>query len=210
MLRQLPPTEFLSSVSGRLHASTLRQVSTWAACYGWCHSLIKHIKLVGIVFLFRCILRVVAMYIQLLGARHWQCPFYAKSLGWIVIKSVKLPENVSPSFNSSQTWGTVFPSIGSTSCYHDCGGAVFVALIEVTLSVMGVDQACQPAVQGQVRNVVRGKHQQVVGFFPPANLVLLTGNRRLDYSYFLKVLKENFELNTQMHIGFQLVHSRMR
>lgn len=59
------------------------------------------------------------------------------------------------------------------SSHHRCGSTVLVLVIEVTLSVMGVDEASQPAVQGQVRHVICGKHQQVVGFLPPAYSLLL-------------------------------------
>lgn len=65
------------------------------------------------------------------------------------------------------------------SSYHLSGSAVLVAVIEVALAVVGLHQAPQPAVQGQVGDVVRGKHQQVVGLLPPADLVLLTQDRPL-------------------------------
>ena len=59
--------------------------------------------------------------------------------------------------------------------YHLSGSAVLVVLVQVTLSVVGVDQPPQLSVQGQVGHVVRGKHQQVEGLLPPADLFLVGG-----------------------------------
>lgn len=53
-------------------------------------------------------------------------------------------------------------------------GAVLVAVVEVTLSVVGFNEASQLTVQSEVRHVVSGKHQEVVGLLPPAYLLLRT------------------------------------
>lgn len=53
--------------------------------------------------------------------------------------------------------------------YHLGGGAVLVGLVQVTLAVMGLHQAAQLPVQCQVRDVICGKDQQVIGLLPPAN-----------------------------------------
>lgn len=63
----------------------------------------------------------------------------------------------------------------SSSSYHLSGGAVFIPLIEVTPPIVGLDEASQPAVQSEVRNIVCGEHQQVVGLLPPPDLRLFTG-----------------------------------
>lgn len=63
--------------------------------------------------------------------------------------------------------------------HHLCGGAVLVPVIEVALSVVGLDEASQPAVQSQVGDVVCGEHQQVVGLLSPTDLRLLTRDSRI-------------------------------
>ena len=62
----------------------------------------------------------------------------------------------------------------SSCSHHLCGGAVLVPLVEVTPPVVGLDEASEPAVQSEVRHVVRGEHQQVVGLLPPPDLRLFT------------------------------------
>ena len=64
------------------------------------------------------------------------------------------------------------------SPHHLRGGAVLVLVVQVTMSVVGLDEAPQPAVQGQVRHVIRSKHQQVVGLLPPADFLLRTRVKR--------------------------------
>ena len=61
--------------------------------------------------------------------------------------------------------------------YHPGGGTVLVVLVQVTLSVVGVDQPPQLSVQGQVGHVVGGEHQQVEGLLPPADLLLVGGGK---------------------------------
>lgn len=61
-----------------------------------------------------------------------------------------------------------------SSPYHLRGSAVLIHVIEVTLSIMGPDEASQPAIQSEVRHVVCGKHQQVVGLLSPTYLLLFT------------------------------------
>ena len=57
--------------------------------------------------------------------------------------------------------------------YHLGGSTVLVVLVQVTLSVVGIDQPSQLPVQGQVGHVVRGEHQKVEGLLPPADLLLV-------------------------------------
>lgn len=45
------------------------------------------------------------------------------------------------------------------SSYHLCGSAVLVVVIEVTLSVVGMNKTTEPAVQSEVRYIVCGEHQ---------------------------------------------------
>lgn len=66
-----------------------------------------------------------------------------------------------------------------SSSYHLCGSAVLIIVIEVTLSIVGLDEASQPAVQSKVRYIVCGEHQQVVGLLSPTYLLLFTGHSRL-------------------------------
>lgn len=61
---------------------------------------------------------------------------------------------------------------GSTD--HLGRGAVLVVVVEVTLSVVGFNEASEPTVQSEVRHVVSGKHQEVVGLLPPTYLRLHT------------------------------------
>lgn len=105
------------------------------------------------------------------------------------------------------------------SRYHYCGSAVLVLGIEVTAPVMGVDEASQPAVQSEVGDVVRGEHQQVVGFFPPAYLVLFARHKKTRSHLLSTVTKQRgdfffllcfFELYTQMQIELPLAQSRMQ
>lgn len=63
-------------------------------------------------------------------------------------------------------------------------------LIKVALSIMGGNEARQPAVQSKVRDIVGGKHQQVVRFFSPTNLILISEGRRRDYIHFLTVTEQ--------------------
>lgn len=60
-----------------------------------------------------------------------------------------------------------------SSSYHLCGRTVLILLIEVTESIVGLDEAPQPAIQSEVWHVVCGEHEQVVGFLPPSDLALL-------------------------------------
>lgn len=63
--------------------------------------------------------------------------------------------------------------------HHLRGGAVLVPVIEVALSVVGLDEASQPAVQCQVGDIVCGEHQQVVGLLSPTDLRLFTRDSRI-------------------------------
>ncbi len=47
------------------------------------------------------------------------------------------------------------------------------------MSVVGLDEASQPAVQSKVWNIVRGEHQQVVGLLPPPDPLLFKECSRL-------------------------------
>lgn len=62
------------------------------------------------------------------------------------------------------------------SSHHFCGGAVLIPLVQVTLPIMWLDETPQPAVQSEVRDVVCGEHQQVVGLLSPTDLRLSTEN----------------------------------
>lgn len=69
-------------------------------------------------------------------------------------------------------WSFCSKSVIRLEPYHLSGGAVFILVVEVTQSVVRLDQASQSAVQSQVRNIICGEHQQVVGFFSPAYFIL--------------------------------------
>lgn len=47
-----------------------------------------------------------------------------------------------------------------------------VVTAHVTLPIIGLDDACQPSIQGNMGLGISGKHQQVGGIIPPANLLL--------------------------------------
>lgn len=60
---------------------------------------------------------------------------------------------------------------------HLCRGAVLAVVVEVTLSVVGFDQASEPPVQSEMRHVVGGEHQEVVGLLSPTYLLLFMADR---------------------------------
>lgn len=70
--------------------------------------------------------------------------------------------------------------------YHLGGATVLILLIHVALPIMGLDQPPQLTVQGQVRHIVCGKHQQVEGLLPPAYPFLHRGKEMVTS---LKVLE---------------------
>lgn len=48
-----------------------------------------------------------------------------------------------------------------------------VVTANVALPIIGLDNACQPSIQCNMGLGISGKHQQVGGIIPPANLLLL-------------------------------------
>lgn len=48
-----------------------------------------------------------------------------------------------------------------------------VVTAHMTLPIVGLDDACQPSIQRYMGLGISGKHQQVGGIIPPANLLLL-------------------------------------
>lgn len=60
---------------------------------------------------------------------------------------------------------------------HPGRGTVLIVVVEVTLSIVGFDEASEPPVQSEVRHVVSGKHQEVVGLLPPTYLLLRTAQK---------------------------------
>lgn len=64
---------------------------------------------------------------------------------------------------------------GSTD--HLCRGAVLAVVVQVTLPVVGLDQASEPPVQSEMRHVVGGEHQEVVGLLSPSYLLLFIADR---------------------------------
>lgn len=59
-----------------------------------------------------------------------------------------------------------------------------VVTVNVTLPIIGLDNACQPPIQCYMGLGISGKHQQVGCIIPPANLLL----------FFLKKAKERKQL----------------
>lgn len=47
-----------------------------------------------------------------------------------------------------------------------------VVIAHMTLPIIGLDDACQPSIQRYMGLGISGKHQQVGGIIPPANLLL--------------------------------------
>lgn len=60
---------------------------------------------------------------------------------------------------------------------HLCRSAVLAVVVKVTLSIVGFNEASEPPVQSEVRHVIGGEHQEVVGLLPPAYLLLFTAHR---------------------------------
>lgn len=69
-----------------------------------------------------------------------------------------------------------------------------VVTANVTLPIIGPDNACQPSIQGYMGLGVSGKHQQVGCIVPPANLLLLKKKKRQmresNFSYVIGRKKE--------------------
>lgn len=59
---------------------------------------------------------------------------------------------------------------------HLCRSTVLAVVVKVTLSVVGLNEASEPPIQSEVRHVIRGEHQEVVGLLPPAYLLLFTAD----------------------------------
>lgn len=53
-----------------------------------------------------------------------------------------------------------------------------VVTANVTLPIIGLDNACQPSIQCYMGLGISGKHQQVGCIIPPANLLLLKKKKR--------------------------------
>lgn len=62
--------------------------------------------------------------------------------------------------------------------HHGSRGRVMVVTANVTLPIIGPDNACQPSIQGYMGLGVSGKHQQVGCIVPPANLLLLKKKKK--------------------------------
>lgn len=60
---------------------------------------------------------------------------------------------------------------------HLCRSAVLAVVVKVTLSIVGFNEASEPPIQSEVRHVISGEHQEVVGLLPPADLLLFTADR---------------------------------
>lgn len=125
--------------------------------------------------------------------RQLPCRRFPKSRSCIVLlQCIKWRGLLGQTVNNTSR-ATAIPILSfivAGSRYHYCGSAVLVLGIEVTAPVMGVDEASQPAVQSEVGDVVRGEHQQVVGFFPPAYLVLFARHKKTRSHLLLTVTKQ--------------------
>lgn len=53
-----------------------------------------------------------------------------------------------------------------------------VVTANVALPIIGLDNACQPSIQRNMGLGVSGKHQQVGGIGPPANLLLFKKKKK--------------------------------
>ena len=53
-----------------------------------------------------------------------------------------------------------------------------VVTAHMTLPIIGLDNACQPSIQRYMGLGISGKHQQVGGIIPPANLLLLKKKKK--------------------------------
>lgn len=120
--------------------------------------------------------------------RQLPCCLFPKSRSCIVLLQCIKRRGLSGQTVNNSSRATAVPILFCfftvAGCrYHYCGSAVFVLGIKVTPSVMGLDEASQPAVQSEVGDVVRREHQQVVGFFPPAYLVLFARHKRRGHTY---------------------------
>lgn len=62
--------------------------------------------------------------------------------------------------------------------HHGSGGRVMVVTANVALPIIGLDNACQPSIQRNMGLGISGKHQQVGGIIPPANLLLLKKKKK--------------------------------
>lgn len=58
------------------------------------------------------------------------------------------------------------------SAHHLVGRSVLVGFVQVTLAIVGLDQATQFSVQCDVGHIVRCEHQQVQCVFSPSDLLL--------------------------------------
>lgn len=53
-----------------------------------------------------------------------------------------------------------------------------VVTAHMTLPIIGLDDACQPSIQRYMGLGISGKHQQVGGIIPPANLLLFKKKKK--------------------------------
>ena len=58
-----------------------------------------------------------------------------------------------------------------------------VVIAHMTLPVIGLDDACQPSIQRYMGLGISGKHQQVGGIIPPANLLLFFKKKVKDSNF---------------------------
>lgn len=72
-----------------------------------------------------------------------------------------------------------------------------VVTANVTLPIVGQDNACQPSIQCNVGLGIGGEHQQVGRVIPPANLFLVKKKKRhSDFSYIISAKQRHQNLWT--------------
>lgn len=71
-----------------------------------------------------------------------------------------------------------------------------VVTANVTLPIIGQDNACQPSIQCNVGLGISGEHQQVGRIIPPANLFLFKKKRHGIFSYVISAEQRPQNLQT--------------
>lgn len=76
-----------------------------------------------------------------------------------------------------------------------------VVTANVTLPIIGLDDACQPSIQRYMGLGISGKHQQVGRIVPPANLLLFKKNKKQKKENKAMSLVEDKDPSTSMPEG---------
>lgn len=97
-----------------------------------------------------------------------------------------------------KSFSSLTPQKFPSPSHHPCAACVDV-VFQVTQAVVGCDNPCKPAVQGQVRRLVSHQEQQALGLWSPTHRFLKERRKRDEIRTLRKTLRSNYVFDSRLN-----------